>query len=155
MPRYLATLTTSARRHATAVYRGTSVTDRYISFGTADDLSLLYHDADNGKKARETVVIAQDPDFIERLSKELTVLYKKRVNAVRGEYSRANEADVQSGEIEEDVLEGLKMEVQKDFTKIAPFLGIKISFSDEDDILRVENIDKLRDNLRERFSVFD
>jgi hypothetical protein len=99
-------------------------------------------------------VIAQDEDFIKRLSSELQSLYNKRIKGKKREYAMGNEASVEEEEIDIDVLLGLKTEVQEDFTKIAPFLGVKFDFPDED-TLRVTNIDIAKDNLRAKFGVFD
>lgn len=154
IPKHRAKLITSARRHATAVVSGIPITDRYITFGTPEDLSVLYHANDSLNRARDTIVIAQDEDFIKRLSSELQSLYNKRIKGKKREYAMGNEASVEEEEIDIDVLLGLKTEVQEDFTKIAPFLGVKFDFPDED-TLRVTNIDIAKDNLRAKFGVFD
>jgi len=154
IPKYIAKLTTSARRHATAVYSKEAITNRYLHFGTPEDLALVYHDRQNGQKIRDTVAIVEDADFIEKLTRELAMVYKKRIEAKKREYTFGNEASTTEWEIDTDVLDELKWEVQKDFKKIAPFLGVKMDFPDVD-TLTITNIDVARWNLRKKFSVFD
>jgi hypothetical protein len=154
IPKHLVHLTTSARRHATAVLTGTKITDRYTTFGTAQDLAVLYHDGTKREEARKTVVIVQDSDYVTKLENELQEVYNKRIRAHMKDATRVSEADADEEDLSDDEVSQIKKDTQSEFTKISPFIGIKFDFPD-DDTLKISDIGRLEENLRKRFSVLD